>query len=169
VSKEPLPYRIEPLGDHDRAAFSCGVESLDRYLKQQAGQEHRRHVAKCFLAIGKEDASLGGFYTLSASSILFTDLPPALSKRLPRYPQLPAALLGRLAVDRRHQGKGLGDFLLFDAMRRVVGTDTAAAVLLVDAKDDAAANFYRRHDFLEIAAGQKRLYLPVGTIAKIFS
>jgi GNAT superfamily N-acetyltransferase len=169
VREDPLPYRIEPLGDHDRAAFACGVEALDRYLKQQASQAHRRHIAKCFVAIHAGEETLGGFHTLSASSILFTDLPAGFAKRLPRYPQVPAALIGRLAVDRGHQGKGLGDFLLFDAMRRVLHTDTAATVVLVDAKDDAAVNFYRRHDFLEIGPGHKRLYLPVGTIAKIFA
>ena len=169
MSKGPLPYRVEPLGDHDRAAFSCGVEALDRYVKQQASQEHRRHVAKCFVAIHATEETLGGFYTLSASSILFTDLPAGFTKRLPRYPQVPAALLGRLAVDRGHQGKGLGDFLLFDAMRCVLHTDTAATVLLVDAKDDTAVRFYRRHDFLEIGPGHRRLYLPVGTIAKIYA
>jgi GNAT superfamily N-acetyltransferase len=155
--------------DHDRAAFSCGAEPLDRYLKQQASHQHHRHVAKCFVAIQTTEETFGGFYALSASCILFTDLPAGIAKRLPRYPQGPAALLGRLTVDRGHQGRGLGALLLFDAMRRVLHADTAATVLLVDAKDDTGVRFYRRHDFLEICPGHKRLYLPVGTIAKIFA
>jgi hypothetical protein len=110
VSKGPLAYRVEPLGDHGRTAFSCGVEPLDRYLKQQASQKHRRHVAKCFVAIQTAEETLGGFFTLSAPSILFSDLPAGFAKRLPRYPQVPAALLGRLAVDRGHQARGLAIF-----------------------------------------------------------
>jgi hypothetical protein len=136
--------------DHDRAAFSCGAEPLGRYLKQQASQQHHRHVAKCFVAIQTAEETLGGFYTLSASSILFAYLPAGIAKRLPRYPQGPAALLGRLAVDRGHQARGwLSSSFRCDAPR--------------------PSRRHRGQGFLEICPGHKRLYLPVGTIAKIFA
>ncbi len=165
-----IPYSIEPLGNqHDRAAFSCGIEPLDRYFKNQAGQESRRHVANCFVGVRKTEKSIGGYYTLSATAAIFDDLPENFRKKLPRYPEVPAALLGRLAVDLAHRGRGLGDFLLFDAMRRTLHADLAAAVLIVDAKDELAASFYRRHQFLDIGPGRKRLFLPVSRIAKIFA
>ncbi len=164
-----FPYIIEPLGkQHDRAAFSCGVEPLDRYIKQQAGQESRRHVANCFVGVNRTEKTIGGYYTLSATAVIFDQLPEEFRKKLPRYPEVPAALVGRLAVDTRHRGKRLGELLLFDAMRRTLQADLAAAILVVDAKDDAAANFYRSYDFLDIGPGRSRLYLPISEIAKIF-
>ena len=166
---DPLPYAVEPLGNHhDRAAFLCGVEMLDRYFKQQAGQEGRRHVANCFVGVHRGKNTVGGYYTLSATSVIFDNLPETLRKKLPRYPEVPAALLGRLAVDLRHRGERLGEFLLFDAMRRTLHADLAAAILVVDAKDDQATTFYKHYDFLEIGPGRKRLYLSVSEIAKIF-
>jgi ribosomal protein S18 acetylase RimI-like enzyme len=165
-----VPYAIESLGtQHDRAAFSCGVEALDRFFKQQAGQESRRHVANCFVGLHKTEKTIGGFYTLSATAVIFDDLPEEFRKKLPRYPEVPAALLGRLAVDLAHRRRGLGDFLLFDAMRRTLHADLAAAVLIVDVKDEQAASFYRRHQFLDIGPGRKRLFLPVSRIAMIFA
>ncbi len=165
-----VPYAIEPLGtQHDRTAFSSGAEPLDRYFKQQAGQESRRHVANCFLGVHRAEKTIGGYYTLSATAVIFDDLPEEFRKKLPRYPEVPAALLGRLAVDLAHRRRGLGDFLLFDAMRRTLHADLAAAVLIVDAKDEQAASFYRRHGFLDIGPGRGRLFLPVSRIAKIFA
>ncbi len=165
-----IPYTIERLGaQHDRAVFSCGVEPLDRYFKQQAGQESRRHVANCFVGVHKAERVVGGYYTLSATAVIFDDLPEEFRKKLPRYPGVPAALLGRLAVDLAHRLRGLGDFLLFDAMRRTLHADLAAAVLIVDAKDEQAAGFYQRHGFLDIEPGRGRLFLPVSRIAKIFA
>ena len=164
-----LPYAVEPLGSqHDRTAFSCGVETLDRYFKQQAGQEGRRHVANCFVGVHRGKNSVGGYYTLCATSVIFDNLPETFRKKLPRYPEVPAALLGRLAVDTRHRGERLGEFLLFDAMRRTLHADLAAAILVVDAKDELATTFYKDYDFLDIGPGRKRLYLPVSEIAKTF-
>lgn len=145
------------------------MEPLDRYFKQQAGQEGRRHVANCFVASHRTDKTVGGYYTLSATAVIFDSLPDEFRKRLPRYPEVPAALLGRLAVDTNHRGRGLGEFLLFDGMRRTLQADLAAAILVVDAKDASAANFYRHYDFLDIGPGRNRLYLPVSEIAKIFA
>src|ERR1700689_5053220 len=102
-------FRIEPLGDaHDRTGFRCGEEALDRYFQTQATQDIRRRVANCFVAVEIPTGQVAAFYTLSAASIAFVDLPPEETKRLPRYPTLPAVRIGRLAVDRRFKGRGLG-------------------------------------------------------------
>src|SRR6266404_5250017 len=131
-------YRIEALGGHhDRTTFSCGVEPLNRYLRIQAGQDARKRVASCFV-LTDDAGSLAGYYTLSATSIALADLPPDLAKRLPRYPAIPATLMGRLAVDYRRRGQRLGELLLFDAFSRTLRSDIASYAFVVDAKDDAA-------------------------------
>jgi ribosomal protein S18 acetylase RimI-like enzyme len=165
---DTLLYTIEPLGKHhDRAAFSCGIEALDRYLKQQAGQESRRYVANCFVAVQECSDTAAGYYTLSATSVIFESLPENFRKKLPRYPAVPAALLGRLAVDLKHRDRGLGERLLLDAMRRALDSGLAAAILVADAKDKQAASFYYQYGFLDIGPGSMRLYLPMAEIAKL--
>jgi hypothetical protein len=100
-------FRIEPLGEmHDRAAFQCGEEALDRYFQTQATQDIRRRVANCFVAVEIVTGQIAAFYTLSAASIPLVDLPPEEARRLPRYPTLPAVRIGRLAVDKRFHGSG---------------------------------------------------------------
>ena len=163
-------YRIEPLADrHDRSGFACGVEPLDRYLRTQAGQDARRRTASCFVAVEEGGRTVAGYYTLAATSLMLTDLPPGLVKRLPRYPAVPATLMGRLAVDQRHHGRRLGELLLFDAFARTLRSDIATYAFVVDAKDDAAQAFYARYRFLTLAPGGRRLFLPVAEIAKLFA
>ncbi len=158
------PFRIEPLGDvHDRAAFRCGEEALDRYFQTQATQDIRRRVANCFVAVEEATRMVAGFYTLSAASIPFTDLPPEATKRLPRYPTLPAVRIGRLAVDERLQGRGLGGALLMDAAERSLRTEAAAFAILVDAKNDQAVAFYRRYGFIALVSQPRTLFLPLAT------
>ena len=112
-------FQIEPLGKrHNRTDFSSGSEPLDRYLQRQASQEARRHVAVTFVLADTECQALAGYYTLSATSIRLGDLPPEMAGKLPRYPLVPATLIDRLAIDTRCQGKGLGEFLLMDALHR---------------------------------------------------
>ena len=167
------PYRIEPLvPDHRRAAFSSGSPALDRYLREQAGQDMRRNVARVFVLCPDESTDVAGYYCLSAASLDYRELPPHLARRLPRYPVLPAVLLGRLAVDARYQGRGLGRLLLVDALRRslrVGQSDIAAMAVVVDAMDEAAARFYERHEFVRLPDQPSRLILPMPTIARAFS
>jgi hypothetical protein len=101
-------YRIEPLADHDRKTFISGSESLDRYFREGVTQDMRRRVANCFVAIGLEN-DVAGFYTLAATSVLLDVLAPDRRKKLPRYPLVPAILLGRLAVARRSPRGGCTD------------------------------------------------------------
>jgi len=161
-------YRIEPLGDrYDRADFSCGVEVLDGYLRVQAGQDSRKRVATCFVLVGA-DGSLAGYYTLSATSILLVDLPTDIARKLPRYPAIPATLMGRLAVDRRNHGRRLGEFLLFDAFSRTVRSEIASFAFIVDAKNDAARSFYEHYGFRRLPSAGQRLFLPLAEIAASF-
>ena len=136
-------FRIEALSnDHDRSGFVSGSDTLDRYLREQASQDVKRRIASCFVAVSVSAGDLAGFYTLAATSVALNDLAPEVIKKLPRYPVVPAALLGRLAVARGHQGKGLGGVLLGDAILRVARAELGIFAMLVDAKDDAAQRFY---------------------------
>lgn len=160
-------FRIELLAGQDRVGFTSGVNPLDRYLKSQASQDMRRRVSNCFVAVPDGTATVAGFYTLAAASIPVHDLPDDTTRRLPRYPVLPAALIGRLAVDQGFRGKQLGATLLFDAIMRALRADPAVLTVIVDAKDDTAAAFYRHHGFQPFASRPSSLYLPIDTAAKL--
>jgi len=160
---------VEPLAaHHDRKAFSCGEPALDTYLQRQASQDIRRRVAQVFVAVGDAPGKIAGYYSLSAASFDRIELPPALKNRLPYYP-VPAAVLGRLAIDRARQGHGLGETLLLDAVRRVLRASTAIAVyaLVVDAKNERAQAFYERYGFRAFADTRRRLFLPLETVEKL--
>lgn len=156
------PFHLEPLGPgHDRNAFSCGVQALDRYLTSQASQDVKRRVSACYVACEVTSGKVAGFYTLAAGSVPLNDLPPALIKRLPRYPSVPAARVGRLAIDKAFQGQKLGGALLADAAVRAARSEAAIFALIVDAKDDGAAAFYRHHGFEPIGGNGLQLIFPL--------
>lgn len=160
---------VEVLGSHhDRTRFDCGVEALDRYLKVQAGQEARKNIAAPFVLV-LSDGTLAGYYTLSATAVNVGDLPAQTTRKLPRYPLIPATLLGRLAVDRRHRGKGYGRFLLADALYRAMRSEIASFAVVVDAKDADARRFYERESFLPFPDQPMKLFLPMANIAELFS
>jgi ribosomal protein S18 acetylase RimI-like enzyme len=168
VSVDEPSLIIEPLGSHhDRTSFLCGEAALDGYIQRQATQDIRRRVAQVFVAVGDTPEKIAGYYTLSAASFEKDRLPPALVKRLPHYP-VPSAVLGRLAVDRDQQGRGLGELLLLDALRRVVRASQAIAVyaIVVDAKNERAQAFYERYGFQRLATEPRRLFLPLETVEK---
>jgi GNAT superfamily N-acetyltransferase len=156
---------------HDRNASDCGNDDLNRYLREQAGQDAEKRVAAPFVLTQAGSLSVLGFYTLSASIIQVQELPPDLMKRLPRYGQLPVTLLGRLAVDRRVGEQGIGEFLLVDALRRSLeaAQQIAAMAVIVDAKDEPAEKFYRHFDFQPFQQTPLRLFLPMVQIAKLFA
>jgi len=170
MSQAGAPWQIVPLDSkaHDRAAFSCGAPELDRYIREHASQDVKRDVARIFVALQAEAPTVCGYYCLSATSFQRDDLPADQAKRLPRYP-VPAALLGRLAVDDGMKGKGLGAFLLMDALNRILlATQTLAVhAVIVDAKDDTAAAFYRKYGFIQFTGAGRRLFLPMTTIRKL--
>ena len=145
----------------DTALFRCGQPPLDEYIRRYASQDIRRNVARVFVATPEhKPRCLAGVFTLSAGSVNCADLPEALSKKLPRYP-IPVALIGRLAVAADFQGKGLGSILLADACQKVARASATLAVagIIVDAKNDAAATFYRHFGFLNLPGHAGRLML----------
>jgi ribosomal protein S18 acetylase RimI-like enzyme len=159
---------IEPLAaHHDRRDFSCGEPALDTYLRERAAQDVRRGLARVFVATGETRQSIAGYYSVSAASFARAELPAELAKRLPHYP-VPAAVVGRLAVDRRHQGRRLGETLLLDAVRRALRASAAIAVyaVIVDAKNERARAFYQRYGFQSFPAAPSRLFLPLDTFVK---
>ena len=160
--------RIEPLASgHRREAFSSGVEALDTYLVRYAGQNDRRGVGRTFVGIDDATGDVAGFYTLSAGHVRFEHLPDAVARRLPRYP-VPVVHLGRLAVDTRHRGQGVGGALLFDALLRALRVAGEVGVYAVEvvAKDEAARQFYQYHGFTALQDSPLHLYLSVEQIRK---
>jgi len=151
---------------HDRSRFSCDEPALDRYFQTQVTQDIRRKVTNCFVAIEQATGRIAAYYTLAASSIPAPQLPPAVVKRLPRYPLIPAVRIGRLAVDREFRSRGLGAALLTDATQRTLRAAPAAFAFVVDAKNDRAAAFYRHHGFLPFTSQPHTLFLPLATAAK---
>lgn len=152
---------------HDRAEFDCGSDPLNRYLTAQASQDVRRKVSACFVATDRNSGAIAGYYTLSAASVPLTDLPDKLISKLPRYVSVPAARLGRLAVDTAFQGQGIGGVLLFDALTRAIKSDLMAFAMIVDAKDAAAARFYQHHGFVAFHDHPSALFLPLATAERL--
>jgi GNAT superfamily N-acetyltransferase len=164
-----VSLRVEPLGSHhDRASFVSGAEPLDRYVRSQAGQDARKNMAAPFVLV-LSHGTIGGYYTLSATAVKLSDLPDQTARRLPRYPLVPATLLGRLAVDRRFQGKGYGRFMLADALYRVARNEIASFAVIVDAKDEGARRFYERESFLPFGDQPMKLFRPVADIKQLFT
>ena len=142
--------RVEALtAQHDRNSFASGVEPLDRYFRVQAGQDARKNLAAPFVLV-LSDGIIAGYYTLSSTALQLAELPERIAGRLPRYPLVPATLLGRLAIDHRHQGKGYGRFLLADALYRSVRSEIASFAVVVDAKNESARRFYEVESFLPL-------------------
>jgi ribosomal protein S18 acetylase RimI-like enzyme len=157
------PFELALLnGAHDRTTFNSGSAPLDRYLREQVTQDVRRRVAACFVAT-TDGKRIAGYYTLASASLLLAELPASTGKKLPRYPTVPAVRMGRLAVDQGFKGQGLGSALLADALGRAARSEVAAYALMVDAKDDAAANFYRHHGFIALPDSPRTLFLPLAT------
>lgn len=161
------PFRLEPLAEHDRAGFACGEPALDRYFQTQVTQDARRRVSNCFVAVESTSGEVAAYYTLAAASIALTDLPAEVTKRLPRYPTVPAARIGRLAVAERFKKRGLGGAMLADAARKTMQSPPAVFALVVDAKNDDAVAFYEHHGFTRFSSSERTLFLPLATAEKV--
>lgn len=163
-------HSIGPLESrHRRDTFTCGVDALDRYLREQASQDVRRNVATVFVAEERASGVLHGFYTLSMASVDLGRLPEVLARKMPRYPTVPAVRLGRLAVHREARGQGLGTHLLMDAMARSVRSEIAWAAFLVDAKDEDARRFYSQFGMQSFQDDPLHLYVMRATIEPLFT
>ena len=170
-NEKPPKFFIKPLGPkHDRAAFSCGVEALDNYLHNQARQDLKKHAAVPFI-LSNDGSTIAGYYTLSQFAVALDEVPAEIAKKLPKYPLVPASLLGRLAISKEFRGQKLGELLLMDAVKRSLDASKqlASAAVVVDAKNDAAIAFYKKYGFLDLPKIERRLFLPMGTIEKLFA
>ena len=165
-------YLIEPFDKncHNRSAFACGVKSLDLYLQKQIYQDLKRRIAAPFVLLEVGQPEVLGYYTLSAFSVHLGELPANMTRRLPRYPDVPATLLGRLAVGQAYRGRGLGEFLLMDALHRSLKQTgkIASFAVVVDTVNEDARTFYLQFGFLPFPDRADRLFLPMKTIEKLF-
>jgi GNAT superfamily N-acetyltransferase len=170
--RELIAYTVERLGSqHDREAFDCGIPALNQYLKKQAHQEAMRGVSTPYVMVtASAPGEIVGFYTLSSTAVVLSGLPDAIVRKLPRYPLVPATLVGRLAVHTGSRGQGLGERLLVDAVKRSLDASrrVASVAVFVDAKDETAARFYERYGFKRLPSQPRRLFMPMKTVARLW-
>jgi predicted GNAT family N-acyltransferase len=168
--KADIPdLKFEPLGDHDRAAFSCGNEALDNYIRKQASQDVKKKAAVVYVAT-LDSKTILGYYTLSQFSIHFNEIPADIAKKFSRYSAVSATLLGRLARHVSMKGKDFGELLLMHALHSALrmSEQIASAAIVTDAKDRKAEIFYKRYGFIELPKTEKRLFLPMVTVEALF-
>jgi len=157
------PFRVEQLQKHDRSSFDCGTEVLNEYLKTRARRDQQRHFCTCYLVIENDTNAIAGFYTILSSSIKLDQLSPATRKKLPRYSDVPVVRIGRLAVDQKYHGRGLGSAQIYDAIKRVIQSGIGVYAVVVDAKDANAIAFYRHMGFEVLEDRDDVLYLPIAS------
>ncbi len=166
-------FKSEPLDrtKHNRAAFSCEHHALTEYIKRQASQDVKKNVAAVFV-LTPDGVTISGYYTLSQYGVDAGDIPQELLEQLkiPKYPRLPATLIGRLARHIDLKGQAVGEVLLMDALHRAVqATRTVASVVVVvDAKDENAVKFYKRYGFIAMPDHPDRLFIPMATVRQLF-
>ena len=152
---------------HDRKGFDCGEPALNKYLWEQVSQDIRNGYVRLFVAKKENEDKVLGYYTLSSASLPLQDIPEQHRKKLPKYPFVPAILLGRLAIDKTAQGQGLGSKLMGDAVVRSMDSSVAWAVMVVDAKDDNAGEFYKHFLFTPLQDDPKHLYARKADLAAV--
>ncbi len=151
--------------------FDCGVHALNDYFHRHALQNHLTDIGKTIVAVVTgEKPVVVGFYTVSTSEMVRSRLPESHTKGLPRYKALPAVLLARLAVDKSFKGQGYGQKLLMHALHRALGIskEVAVSMVVVDAKDEAAVDFYKKYEFIPLEDNPKNLFLPMKIIRDLF-
>jgi GNAT superfamily N-acetyltransferase len=161
------PWHVEILqSHHDRSSFACGEPDLDRYLRQQAGQDQRRNLGITYVAAHARVVL--GYYTLSTGSVECRLLPPGAGRRVP-YSKVPVLHLGRLAVDVRMHGKGLGARLLLDALTRAFHLSSLVGLHAVEvhALHARAALFYAHMGFVALPGDPLVLYLPMKSVRQL--
>lgn len=161
---------IERIGkSHDYISFQCGIPELDSYIHTYARQNDITGIGRTYIARYKETTKVIGYYTIASSSIEGEFLPEKLSRKLPRYP-IPCALPGRLAIDKTHHGKKLGEFLLMDALYRLltISDEIGLFAVIVDAKNNNARGFYMKYGFQSFLDDNNRLVLSIKAIKKAY-
>jgi len=165
-NKEGCKYQIEPLDKkHSKTEFKCGIDALDQYLKQDI----KKNVAVTHVLTATNSEKILGFYTLSSIGIFPGELPDDIVRKLPRYPMLPGVLIGRLAVDKKYRGQGLGLYLLMSALERslAVSAQIGIVAVIVDAKNESAISFYKQYGFIALPENSHRLFLSLSTIKQL--
>lgn len=161
----------EPLNSrHKKSDFSCGKEMLDTYIQKQANQDVKRKLSACFVINETETNLIKGYYTLSNNSVPSEFIPDQIRKKLPRaYKSIPTTLLGRLAIDDRFQGQGIGKLILIDALKRSyeISKTIGSFAVIVDPIDEDAENFYNKYGFIKLPDSGK-MFLPMKTISQLF-
>ena len=155
---------------HNRNDFDCGKELLNNYLKNQAGQDIKRKLSACFVLIESETNNIQGYYTLSNYSIPFSSFPEQIQKKLPKsYTSIPTTLLGRLAIDKKYQRKGIGKILLIDALKRIYdnSNEVGSFAVVVDPIDEDAERFYKKYDFIKLPDSEK-MFIAIKTLKELF-
>ena len=150
---------------HRREDFSCESPELTGFLRTRARKEAKARASACFVIVPAADpGQIAGYYTLSATTVEMEKLPAELVKKLPRYPRLPATLLGRLARAFTFKGQGIGDLLMVDALKRAYENSSVigSVAVVVDPKDDHAAKFYSTFGFQPL--GEQKMFLPMKAI-----
>ena len=167
-----MGFAIEPFDNrkHNRSAFCCGKDSLDSYIKKQASQDMSKRVATVFVLVDFPQTDIIAYYTLSSYVVELAQLEESFAKRLPRYPLLPATLLGRLAIDRNYRSQHLGELLLINALERALGATSQVASLAVvaEALDEQAVTFYQKYGFQVFKEHSMKLYLPMKTVEELY-
>lgn len=155
---------------HNRSAFISGNDSLDNYIRKGASQELKKKVSTVFVLIDSPKIDIIAYYTLSSYTVDASNLNEEFAKTVPRYPLLPATLLGRLAVSQSHQGKGIGELVLIDALKRILDatSQVASLAVVVEAIDENAVRFYQKYGFEQFKQYPTKLYLPTKLIAENF-
>jgi ribosomal protein S18 acetylase RimI-like enzyme len=159
----------EALSQHDRTKFVSGNDRIDLYFRNTVSQDVKRRYAACYVLVESQSSRIAGFYTLSSSGIPLTEVPPDLAKKLPRYPTVPAILIGWLGRDTHFRGRDIGPRLLYDAIARIATSPVGAHAIFADAIDEAAEKFYRRHQFVHFNSRPRTLFLPVATALQLLS
>ena len=155
---------------HNRKDFDCGKELLNDYLKTQAGQDIKRKLSVCFVLADSETKVIQGYYTLSNNSIPLSSFSEHIQKKLPKsYKSIPTTLLGRLAIDKKYQGNGIGKILLIDALKRSNGisNEIGSFGIIVDPIDEEAKGFYQKYDFIELP-DSKKMFIATQTLKELF-
>jgi GNAT superfamily N-acetyltransferase len=161
----------EPLNStHKKSDFSCGKEMLDTYIQKQANQDVKRKLSVCFVITELQTKLIKGYYTLSNNSVPLKFVPDSVKKKLPpSYETIPTTLLGRLAIDERYQGQGMGKLILIDALKRSyeISKTMGSFAVVVDPIDQEAENFYNKYGFVKLPDSGK-MFLPMKTISQLF-
>lgn len=155
---------------HNRKDFDCGKELLNDYLKTQARQDVKRKLSACFVLADSETKVIQGYYTLSNNSIPLSSFSEQIQNKLPKsYKSIPTTLLGRLAIDKKYQGNGIGKILLIDALKRSYGisNEIGSFGIIVDPIDDEAKGFYQKYDFIELP-DSKKMFIATQTLKELF-